>query len=231
MNSAPKSICARLFTYGGFRVLRNVTIALLLAALPAQAAPVTIAALGDSLTAGYGLAPEDGFTSQLQAWLRAHGQDVTIANAGVSGDTSAGGLSRLDWTLAPGVKAMILNLGANDMLRGTDPAQTRTNLDAILKGSAAHNIPVLLIGIRSTLNYGPAYKTQFDAIYPDLAAKYHTLFVPRLLRSLPRRKPRPCRDDAKYLQDDALHPNAAGVAKIVAALGPQVIDLLHQIAP
>ncbi len=188
----------------------------------------TIAALGDSLTAGYGLPQEQGFTAQLQTWLRAHGANATIANAGVSGDTSAGGLSRLNWTLAPDVKALIVNLGANDMLRGTDPAQTRKNLDAILKGAAAKHIPVLLIGIRSSLNYGPDYKTQFDAIYPDLAAQYKTLFFPDYFGPFLAENPDPAAM-TKYLQDDRLHPNAAGVAKIIAALGPKVLDLLKEV--
>ena len=225
MKSAPKSVCARWLTYGPFRLIRNVTLALLLAA-PVHAQ--TIAALGDSLTAGYGLAPEAGFTQQLQTWLRAHGQDVTVANAGVSGDTSAGGLARLDWTLAPDVKALIVNLGANDMLRGIDPAVTRTNLDAILKGAAAKHIPVLLIGIHANRNYGPDYKTQFDAIYPALATQYHTLFFSHYFGPLSAENPDPAAM-TKYLQDDHLHPNAAGVAKIVASLGPQVIDLLQEI--
>ncbi len=223
---AMKTALASLVTYGPIRALRNVTLALLLAVGPANA--TTIAALGDSLTAGYGLPREDGFTAQLQTWLRAQGADVTIANAGVSGDTSAGGLSRLDWTLSPDVKALILNLGANDMLRGTDPAKTRANLDAILKQVAAKHIPVLLIGIRSSLNYGPAYKTQFDAIYPDLAAHYKTLFFPDYFGPFLAENPDPAAM-TKYLQPDHLHPNAAGVAKIIAALGPQVLDLLKEI--
>ncbi len=195
-------------------------------AAPAQA--TTIAALGDSLTAGLGLPPEQGFTAQLQDWLQAKGQDVTIANAGVSGDTSAGALARLDWTLAPDVKALILNIGANDMLRGQDPAQTRTNIDAILKGAAAHHIPVLLVGIRSSLNYGPEYKTQFDAIYPDLSRQYQTLFFPDYFGPFLAVNPDPAAM-GQFLQDDHLHPNAKGVAVIVEAIGPQVLDLLKEI--
>ncbi|MBI1172932.1 arylesterase [bacterium] len=213
-------------------MIRNVTLALLLAAAPGPvlAAAVTVAALGDSLTAGYGLAAEEGFTAQLQDWLQAKGQDVTIANAGVSGDTSAGGLARLDWTLAPEVKALIVNLGANDMLRGLDPATTRSNLDAILQKAEARHIPVLLVGIKATLNYGPDYKAKFDAIYPDLAGQYHTLFFPDYFGPLLTDGADPA-GVVKYLQDDHLHPNKEGVARIVAALGPQVIDLLHQVAP
>jgi acyl-CoA thioesterase-1 len=226
-----KSALARFFTYGPFCLIRNVTLLLLLALSPVPAlATVTIAALGDSLTAGYGLPAEQGFTAQLQAWLRAKGQDVTIMNAGVSGDTSAGGLNRLDWTLTPEVKALIVNLGANDMLRGINPAKTRANLDAILKRAAARHIPILLIGIKSTLNYGPDYKTQFDAIYPDLAKEYHTLFFPDYFGPFYTGTPDPS-GIVKYLQDDHLHPNTLGVSTIVAALGPQVIELLKQVAP
>ena len=227
--SGPKSDLARWFTYGPFRSLRNVTLALWLAVCLTGPAPAqTIAALGDSLTAGFGLPPEDGFVPQLQAWLRAHGQDVTIVNAGVSGDTSAGGLARLAWTLAPDVKAMIVNLGANDMLRGLDPALTRANLDAILQTAAAKHIPVLLIGIHSTLNYGPEYQRQFNAIYPALAAQYHTLFFPHYFAPFTHGNPDPAAM-AQYLQPDHLHPNAQGVAKIVAALGPEVIELIKEI--
>ncbi len=224
MKAAPKSARASLLSYGPIRALRNMTFALLLAA-PAQA--TTIAALGDSLTSGYGLPPEQGFTAQLQDWLRAKGADVTIANAGVSGDTSAGALTRLDWTLAPDVKALILNIGANDMLRGLDPAQTRSNIDAILKGAAARHIPILLIGIKSSLNYGPAYKAQFDALYPDLAAQYHTLFFPDYFGPFLAVNPDPAAMD-QFLQDEHLHPNAKGVATIVESLGPQVLDLLKE---
>jgi acyl-CoA thioesterase-1 len=220
-----KTAFAACLSYGPIRILRNVTFALLLAT-PLHA--TTIAALGDSLTAGLGLPPEQGFTAQLQDWLRAKGADVTVANAGVSGDTSAGALARLDWTLAPDVKALIVNIGANDMLRGQDPAQTRANIDAILKATTARHIPILLIGIRSSLNYGPAYKTQFDAIYPDLAAQYKTLFFPDYFGPFLAVNPDPA-SIVQFLQDDHLHPNARGVATIVAALGPQVLDLLKEI--
>lgn len=219
----------RWFSYGPIRAVRNVTLALLLAALPLGAqASVTVAALGDSLTAGYGLPQDQGFTAQLQAWLRAKGQDVTISNAGVSGDTSAGALSRLNWTLSPSVKALILNIGANDMLRGTDPAATAKNIDAILKEAARQHVPVLFIGIKSSGNYGPDYKAQFDAIYPDLAAKYHPIFFPDYFGPFLAVNPDPAAM-GQFLQDDHLHPNAKGVATIIESLGPQVLDLLKEI--
>lgn len=213
------------------RALRNVTIALLLAAaVPAAVAAqaTTIAALGDSLTQGYGLAPEDGFVPQLQAWLAAQGQTVTVQNAGVSGDTSAGGLARLDWTLGPEVQALIVTLGGNDMLRGIDPAQTRANIDALLLATTARNIPVLLIAMQAPGNYGPDYKARFDALYPDLATRYHVLLAPGFFAPLLAENPDPAAM-AKYLQPDGLHPNPAGVKKIVAGLGPLVLDLLKEI--
>lgn len=215
----------RLITYGPIRALRNVTIALLLAS-PASAA--TIAALGDSLTQGYGLAPEEGFVPQLQAWLEAQGHSVVVQNAGVSGDTSAGGLARLDWTLGPDVQGLIVTLGANDMLRGLDPAQTRANLDAILQGAQARKIPVLLIGMQAASNYGPDYKAQFDTIYPDLAAQYHVLLAPGFFAPLVAENADPAAL-TQYLQPDGLHPNAKGVQGIVAGIGPFVLDLLKEI--
>lgn len=195
------------------------------------AAGVTLVAFGDSLTAGYGLAPEDGFSAQLQDWLTAQGQEVTVVNAGVSGDTTAGGLARLDWTLTPEVKAMIVTLGGNDMLRGTDPAETRANLDAILKGASAKGVKVLLVGMQSPGNYGPEYKAAFDAIYPELAAQYQVDFFPSFFGPLiGNRTPDPS-VLAPYLQPDGLHPNPEGVKRIVAGMGPAVVTLLDEVQP
>ena len=132
-------------TYGAGARLRNLTLACVLLASPATAT-VTLVAFGDSLTEGYGLAPEDGFVPQLQTWLTAAGQDVTVVNAGVSGDTTAGGVARLDWTLAGGADVMILNLGGNDLLRGLDPAGSQANLDKILAAAQQQHLPVLLVG-------------------------------------------------------------------------------------
>ncbi len=194
--------------------------------LPAHAEQVTIAALGDSLTAGYGLAPAEGFVPQLQAWLQAKGADVVVLNAGVSGDTTAGGAARLDWTLTPDVGALIVTLGGNDLLRGIDPAASRVNLDAILKSATGRGLPVLLIGMQAPGNYGPDYKSSFDAIYPELAQTYKTLLAPSFFAGLG--------DDPVaargFLQADGLHPNPAGVAAIVENLGPQVLELLTKVA-
>ncbi len=219
-------------SYGPLRALRNVTIAfiLLLSALmtPATAATLTIVALGDSLTAGYGLPPEQGFVPQLTAWLAAHGAAVTVANAGVSGDTTAGGVSRLDWTLAPGADAMILNLGGNDLLRGIDPTEAQGNLDKILAAAAQRKLPVLLVGLKSSGNYGPDYKAAFDAIYPALAAKYQTLLFPDYFAPLKTTSADPAAL-TRYLQADGIHPNAQGVTTIVGAMGPLVLQLLTEV--
>ena len=206
------------------RAIRNLIFACALAT-PALADPLTLVALGDSLTAGYGLPQEDGFVPQLQAWLTAQRQDVVVVNAGVSGDTTAGGLARLDWSLTPEVDAMIVTLGGNDLLRGIDPAASRANLDAILQGAQARKLPVLLVAMSAPGNYGPEYKRDFDAIYPDLAAQYGALLAPGFFAPLLKEGADPA-SLAQYLQPDGLHPNRDGVARIVEGLGPQVLNLL-----
>ncbi|NBZ89732.1 arylesterase [Stagnihabitans tardus] len=215
--------------YGLGRAIRNLTLALLVggSALPATADQV-IAALGDSLTAGYGLPDGEGLAPQLQAWLAAQGREVTVVNAGVSGDTTAGGLSRLDWTLAPEVKALIVALGGNDMLRGLPPEASRANLEAILKGAKAKGIPVLLVAMQAPANLGPDYQKAFDAIYPELAAEYQVLFNPGFYAPLLGNPPDPAKL-GPFLQADGLHPTAEGVTKIVEGLGPDVLKLLDQI--
>lgn len=197
----------------------------------AASGPVTIAALGDSLTHGYGLPPDQGFVPQLQAWLRDQGLDVTVLNAGVSGDTTAGGLARLDWTLTPEVDALIVELGANDFLRGIDPAAARANLDAILTRAGDAGLPVLLIGLPAPGNFGPDYKQQFDAIWPDLAAKHGTLLVTSFFRGLATPGADPAAERDRVMQPDGTHPNAEGVARIVADIGPEVAALVARVTP
>ncbi len=210
--------CAAL-RYGARGAARNLVAALLLLALPAAAAePLRIVALGDSLTHGYGLPPEEGFVPQLEAWLRENGApDVTMVNAGVSGDTTAGGLARLDWSLAEGADALIVALGGNDLLRGIDPAASRANLDAILTEADARGLPVLLSGMRAPLNYGAEFKAAFDAMYPELAERHGALLDPFFLDGVA--------SDRALWQSDGLHPNADGVAKIVERIGPLVLEL------
>jgi acyl-CoA thioesterase-1 len=193
--------------------------------LPANAQTVTIAALGDSLTQGYGLPPETGFVPQLQAWLTANGADVVVQNAGVSGDTTAGGLARVDWTLTPDVDALIVALGGNDLLRGLDPALSRANLEGIVTRARSAKVPVLLVGLSAPGNYGPEYQAAFNAIYPDLAAQYDTLLAPDFLGALGQATANAMRD---YMQTDGIHPNARGVALIVHDLGPKVLELVAQ---
>ncbi len=217
--------------YGATRPIRNLVLVATLA-LPqiAVAEPLTLLAFGDSLTQGYGLPPDQGFVPQLQGWLRAKGADVTVVNAGVSGDTTAGGASRIDWTLTPDVDAMILTLGGNDLLRGIDPAVARRNLDAILTATDAQGLPVMLVAMQALGNYGPDYKRDFDAIYPDLAARHGAMLADTFFAALMA----PGTSQATFntlMQADGIHPNADGVARIVAALGPDVLTLLKSATP
>lgn len=200
------------------------------AASGARARDLTVTALGDSLTAGYGLEQGQGLVPQLQAWLDAQGLAVRVVNAGVSGDTTSGGLQRLDWVLADRPDAMIVALGGNDLLRGIDPALSRANLDAILTRLEAEGIPALLVGLPAPGNYGPAFQSAFAALFPDLAAAHDTLLLPDLLAPIAaaRDAGTPVTD---LMQGDMIHPNARGVALVVQALGPQVETLLDRVAP
>jgi acyl-CoA thioesterase-1 len=185
--------------------------------------PVHIVALGDSLTAGYGLTDKDGFVPHLQAALAAKGMAAAIANAGVSGDTAPDGLARLDWSVPQGTDAVIVELGANDMLRGIKPDVTRAALDAIIARLTQRHIAVLLCGMRAAPNLGADYGAAFERIYPELAAKYGVLLYPFFLDGVAA--------DLSLMQPDGLHPNAAGVAVIVQRILPKVLDLIGQIHP
>jgi acyl-CoA thioesterase-1 len=197
------------------------------AGLPVVAA-TRIVALGDSLTAGYGLPADEGFVPKLNAWLAAHGAgDVQVVNAGVSGDTTAGGLARLDWTLGEPADAMIVELGANDMLRGLDPAAARTNLDRILSRVSAEGMPVLLVGIPAIGNFGPEYRASFGALYADLATQYGAILYPSFFAGLT--KGRSQAEARALIQGDGLHPNAEGVDAIVADIGPVVLQLVARV--
>ncbi len=184
-------------------------------------APVKIVALGDSLTAGLGLADGDSFPTRLQVALAAKGVAVTVANAGVSGDTASGGLARLDWSVPDGTDAVILELGANDMLRGIDPSATRDALDTILRRLRERHIAVLICGMRAAPNLGADYGRAFESIYPALAAKYDIPLYPFFLDGVA--------GSLGLLQHDGLHPTPAGVAAIVARILPQVEDLVGRI--
>lgn len=180
----------------------------------ARAEPFKIVGFGDSLMAGFGLGPDEGFTQKLEAALRARGHDVSVANAGVSGDTSSGGLSRLDWSVPDGTQLVILELGANDMLRGVSPAITQKNLDAMLAKLKQRKIAVLLAGMRAAPNLGADYQNRFDAIFPQLAAKYGVPLYPFFLDGVA--------GDAAFQLEDGLHPNAQGVDLMVERILPAV---------
>jgi acyl-CoA thioesterase-1 len=202
------------------RVAVALACALALSAVPAAAAekPLTIVALGDSLTAGYGLKNHDAFPAKLQEALAAKGIAVTVNNAGVSGDTMSGGLARLDWSVPPETDAVILELGANDALRGLDPAVTRRALDAILAALARRNIPVLLCGMLAPRNMGADYASAFDPMFPELAKTYGAVLYPFFLDGVAT--------DPKLNQGDGLHPTAAGVDVIVMKILPKVEELI-----
>lgn len=181
-------------------------------------APVKIVAFGDSLTAGLGLPANEGFVPRLQAALAAKGIEAEIVNAGVSGDTSSGGLARLDWSVPDGTDAVILELGANDMLRGIQPQVTRGALDTILRRLMERHIAVLVCGMRAAPNLGPDFVQSYESIFPVLAAKYEAPLYPFFLDGVA--------GDHSLSQRDGLHPNAAGVDVIVTRILPKVEELI-----
>jgi len=189
--------------------------------LRAAERPINIVALGDSLTAGYGLPASEAFPVQLQRALAAKGLAVNIANAGVSGDTTTGGLSRLDWSVPDGTDAVILELGANDALRGFDPGIVRRALDLMLRRLKERKIPVLLCGMVAPPNLGVEYGRAFNSIYPDLAAQYGAILYSFFLTGVAA--------DPKLNQRDGLHPTAAGVAVIVDRILPEVEQLIAHV--
>ena len=188
----------------------------------AGAEPVSIVALGDSLTAGYGLGPGEAFPEQLEAALRARGRDVSVTNAGVSGDTASDGLARLDWSVPADADIVIVELGANDALRGLDPAVTRNALSKILAKLKARGQKVLLAGMLAPRNLGEAYAREFDSIYADLAAQFRVPLYPFFLEGVA--------GDRRLNQGDGIHPTAAGIARIVTSILPEVEELVETAA-
>lgn len=182
------------------------------------AAPVRIVAFGDSLTAGYMLKPSEAFPAQLQVALAAKGYKVEIANAGVSGDTTAGGAERIAWTLQQPADAIIVELGANDALRGIAPSIAYANLEKILKAADDKGLAVLVAGMRAPGNWGPEYAAEFEAMYPELSGRFKTLLYPFFLEGVAL--------DPKFVMDDGLHPTAPGVAEIVKRILPDVEALV-----
>lgn len=200
-----------LITIAAFAILATAT----------HAGPLKILALGTSLTQGLGVPPGLDFTAVLEARLKASGMDVKVINAGVSGDTSAGGLARLDWSLADHPQAAIIELGSNDALRGQSPAETEKNLSAILTRLKSAHVAVLLTGMKAPRNLGPEYAVQFDAIYPRLAKQYDVSFYPFILDGVAT--------NPKLNQADGIHPNPAGVKIIVDRMLPYVKRLVLRV--
>jgi acyl-CoA thioesterase I len=190
-------------------------------ATTAMAEPLRIVAFGDSLTAGLGLPEKEAFPVKLQAALKAKGHDVELINAGVSGDTASGGLARLDWSVPDNTGAVILELGANDALRGTDPAATRKALDEAIRRLKARKIPVLLAGMQAPRNMGPDYIAAFDRIYPELAKEHGVLFYPFFLDGVAAQ--------SSLNQRDGIHPTAEGVDVIVRGILPFVEKLIAEV--
>jgi acyl-CoA thioesterase I len=201
------------------RILGATGLCLTLAITPAAAHVPVILDFGDSLTAGYGLAPEQAFPPRLQAALQRRGIETRVVNAGVSGDTTAGGLARLDWALADKPDLVILALGANDALRGIDPAAVRNNLDKMLRRIKTTGAKVLLVGMLAPPNWGEEYKTEFDRIFPDLARTNGVPLYPFFLEGVAM-KP-------ELNQPDGLHPNERGVAVLVDRIAPVVARLVE----
>ena len=187
---------------------------------PTIAGGVKLVVLGDSLSAGYHLPQGSGFPEQLQGRLNKDGIDVSIANAGVSGDTTAGGLARLDWAVPKGTHAVIVELGANDALRGVNPKQTYKNLDKLIARLKKRGIKVLLAGMEAPRNLGTPYVKAFGAIYPTLAKKYKIRLYPFFLEGVALQ--------SRFLLSDGLHPNEKGVAVMVKNIKPYVVQLLKQ---
>ena len=201
-----------------------VAILLCAAAQPkseAKEQEMVVVALGDSLTAGLGLPQSESFPAKLEATLKAHGRNVTIVNAGVSGDTVSAALDRLDWALPPNTSAVIVELGGNDALQGLPPAEIETSLAKIIERVKAKGLPVLIAGMESPRNMGKDYVDQFHAIYRDLAERYGALLYPFFLDGVAL--------DPGLMQEDGIHPNAKGVDRIVQGILPKVDELLTQV--
>ncbi len=195
-------------------------VLMLLCTTAAEARPIKLLVFGDSLSAGYGLPHEQGFEAQLAASLKAKGFEVTILDGGVSGDTSAGGRARIDWALADAPDAAIVELGANDGLRGIDPAEMQANLSAILDTLAAHHVKVLLTGMEALPNLGADYGARFRAVFKLLGKRQDILFDPFFLQNVAA--------VPALNQEDGIHPNAEGVKRIVARITPLVVELLKE---
>jgi acyl-CoA thioesterase-1 len=219
----PKFLKAKSTSYGHWLLLvQAVAFAVVLAAAsPVAARTIRLVVLGDSLTAGLGLPPGKAFPDRLQAALRARGWDVDVLNGGVSGDTAADGLGRYDWAVPANADALIVELGANDMLRGLEPEATKKALSAILDKARAARLPTLIAGMRAAPNLGAEYDRAFDAIYPALAKGHDVALYPFFLDGVA--------GDPKLNQADGMHPTAEGVDAIVERIAPSVERILKQV--
>jgi acyl-CoA thioesterase-1 len=213
-------------SYGWLRAAVQIVAAVLLVAgtaaeIKAADRPAKIVALGDSLTTGLGLPARDAFPARLQQALKAKGIAAEIVDAGVSGDTASGGLSRLDWSVPQDADAVIVELGANDALRGIDPKVTRAALDKIVAQLRERKIEVLLCGMLAPRNLGGDYAASFDPIFPEIAKAHGVVFHPFFLEGIAA--------DPKFTQSDGMHPNAAGVGKIIEGILPKVEELIARV--
>ena len=204
------------------RILAISVVGLLLAATAASAEPYRIVGFGDSLMAGYQLAPGQSFPEKLEAAMKAEGHDVVISNAGVSGDTTSAGLARLDWSIPDGTDLVILELGANDMLRGVSPEVTEGNLTKMIERLQTREIDILLIGMMAAPNLGTEYAERFNAIYPDLAREYDLPLYAFFLEGVAA--------NAALLLEDGMHPNAEGIDKMVEGVLPMVEEIAGETA-
>lgn len=223
-NLGARSLAGRtLWEVGRLALLVNLCVLLAVAAAPGARAepPIRLVAFGDSLTAGLGLPSSKSFPAQLSRALAAKGYTVDIENAGVSGDTSAAGLKRFDWAVPDGTEAVILELGANDMLRGIDPEQAKANLDKLLAKLKSRNIDVLLTGMKAPENWGAKYAEKFNVIYDDLAREHDVILYPFFLDGVAM--------DNKLNQADGMHPSAKGVGVIVERMLPSVEQLIERV--
>ena len=196
----------------GFMTFLLAITAIVITAIPARSATLNLVGFGDSLMAGYQLPPEDAFPARLEKALRAKGHDVTIANAGVSGDTTSGGLARIDWSVPDGTRGVILELGANDALRGIAPEESRKNLIAMIEKLKSRGIPVLLVGMLAPPNMGDDYAGRFNPIYPEIAKVYGTELYPFFLDGVV--------ENAKLKIEDGMHPNGDGIGVMVERFLP-----------
>ena len=216
----------RSLTYGLRSWCGKAMLALLLTASSAQAVQINIVALGDSLTQGYGLPDWEGFVPVLEGWLQDQNVDARIINAGVSGDTSAGGLERAEWALYGDIHGVIIAFGGNDMLRGFPPELVRSNLAQIIEIAQGNDVDVLLVGMSATMNYGQDYKETFDAVYPSLAEEYGVDLYADFIGAISR--DRNMAEIQEFMQGDGLHPTAEGVQMIVDEMGHSVLGLIDR---